>query len=162
VKFAGNDTQPLTPPYRSHPKKPAAVPPVTAPAARQFHAASDPFDIDPFYMDPAELEPVELPSSRSGQPSSDRPVDRPVRNAARTPFKPATQPIKEREVWTIGDRIRALRQDRGLSQIELGDMLHVSGTTVSFWETGKSPVRPSYMQALARSLNVTEEFLRGQ
>ena len=38
----------------------------------------------------------------------------------------------------LGSRIRALRVDRGLTQDELAQALHVTGQAVSKWETGQS------------------------
>lgn len=38
----------------------------------------------------------------------------------------------------LGNRIRALRVDRGLTQDELAQALHVTAQAVSKWETGVS------------------------
>ncbi len=38
----------------------------------------------------------------------------------------------------IGEKIRQLRTDRGITQSELAQMLFVSAQAVSKWETGKS------------------------
>ena len=42
------------------------------------------------------------------------------------------------ECMELGSRIRALRVDRGLTQDELAQALHVTGQAVSKWETGVS------------------------
>lgn len=36
----------------------------------------------------------------------------------------------------LGDRIRELRKEKQMSQIEMAKLLNVANTTVSQWETG--------------------------
>lgn len=50
----------------------------------------------------------------------------------------------------LGQRIRKLRKERGLSQIELGKSLNVSSNNVSLWERGD--VLPSLEMAWRFSL----------
>jgi transcriptional regulator with XRE-family HTH domain len=41
-------------------------------------------------------------------------------------------------VWTIGDRLRKAREDRGLTQPELADLIGVSRSTVGNYEVGQT------------------------
>jgi DNA-binding XRE family transcriptional regulator len=47
----------------------------------------------------------------------------------------------------FADRIKALRIENGLTQMELADVLHVTGNTVVLWEIGK---RESLLKMLSR------------
>ena len=41
-----------------------------------------------------------------------------------------------KDMQTMGERIRAQRQSRGLTQDEMGKIVGVSGATISQWESG--------------------------
>jgi len=60
---------------------------------------------------------------------------------------------------TIGEHIKFLRNKLGLSQTALGSMVGTSGSTISFWESGKSQVGQQYMKKLCKALKVTEAVL---
>lgn len=61
---------------------------------------------------------------------------------------------------TMGDRVRAKRDEMGLSQEALARELECSVKTVSRYETGEQrPRRGKRLSALARVLGVTEEWL---
>jgi transcriptional regulator with XRE-family HTH domain len=66
----------------------------------------------------------------------------------------------------FGKRVRLLRQERGLTQVELGKLLGVrsyhSGAIISGWERAKR--EPSYNQLckLADVFGVSVDFLLGQ
>lgn len=55
----------------------------------------------------------------------------------------------------------ALRAKRGLSQAEVGDLLGVTASTISMWETGKSVPGPERVHALAVAFQVGVDFLLG-
>lgn len=59
----------------------------------------------------------------------------------------------------IGDRIKQRREFLGFSQAALGKMVGVDQSTVALWETGKTTPRPDKVQALARPLDVSPEYL---
>ena len=50
---------------------------------------------------------------------------------------------------TIGERIRAARKAKGLSQEQLGEKLDISFQAVSSWETGKFIPDSEHLPALA-------------
>ena len=58
------------------------------------------------------------------------------------------------------ERIRKLREDRGLSQEQLGKIIGVDRTTIVKYETGAS--RPTrYLKKMAHYFNVTTDYLIG-
>ena len=57
-----------------------------------------------------------------------------------------------------GERIKYLRESRGLSQEQLGRIIGVDRTTIVKWETGAS--RPTrYLKRLAHYFNVTTDYI---
>lgn len=60
---------------------------------------------------------------------------------------------------TIGERIRALRQARRLSQAQVARAAGITPQAVSDIETGKTQ-NPAYLSELARALGTTAEYLR--
>lgn len=61
--------------------------------------------------------------------------------------------------YVLGNQLKKLRKEHGLSQSEFGKLMHVSNTTVSNWETEFS--RPSYeeLKKMAIFFNVSIDFL---
>lgn len=49
----------------------------------------------------------------------------------------------------FGDWLRSLRQENGISQQQLGQMLPVTGRTIGHWERGESRPRNSHLESLA-------------
>ena len=63
----------------------------------------------------------------------------------------------------VGKFIAAARKEKGLTQQELGDLLHVSDKAVSRWETGKGFPDISSMESLAEALEVSvAEIFKGE
>lgn len=61
---------------------------------------------------------------------------------------------------TMGDRIRMLRQAKGLTQEELGARVGVSKVAVSQWETGSTAnIRLKTFLALVDELGTTPQYL---
>lgn len=62
----------------------------------------------------------------------------------------------------MGEKIRALRLERGLTLQALGDRVGVGASTVRKWETGFiETVRADKVQKLATALNTTAAYLMG-
>lgn len=59
----------------------------------------------------------------------------------------------------FGARLRRLRQERGLSQKELGDALGVRNTTVSQWESEINEPSREMVAKLAQFFGVTTDYL---
>jgi len=63
-------------------------------------------------------------------------------------------------VDTIGDRIRTLRQARGMSQAELADYCGVTKSAVSQWESGTTAnIRLQPLMRLVEALRTDHAFL---
>ena len=60
---------------------------------------------------------------------------------------------------TLGSNIKALRQARNLTQVELGGKLHKAGSTVRMWELGKAYPDTDTLIAIARVFNVSTDHL---
>lgn len=56
---------------------------------------------------------------------------------------------------TTGELIRQLRRERGLTQLQLADILHVSDKAVSKWERGAGMPDVALMPGLANALGVS-------
>ncbi len=61
--------------------------------------------------------------------------------------------------YEIGNRIRKYRDDRGLSQKELADMIGVSNSRVSNWEQGINRPDADILANICRALNVSPSEL---
>lgn len=62
----------------------------------------------------------------------------------------------------MGDRIRTLREERGIRQIDLAEHLGVALTTVSGWETNNRVPRIEVLEKIADFFGVTPNFLLGE
>jgi len=58
----------------------------------------------------------------------------------------------------LGDRLRALRKQKGLKQRQLGDLAGASQAVIQKIENNKS-IRPRCLDKLAKALDVTPAFL---
>ena len=59
----------------------------------------------------------------------------------------------------IGERIRKLRNESGMSQEQLADAVHVSRQAVSKWETGESLPDTERLMILCHVLDVSADYL---
>lgn len=59
----------------------------------------------------------------------------------------------------VGELIRRLRKERGMTQLQLAEQLHVSDRTVSKWECGMGAPEVSLMAELSRIFQVDMENL---
>ena len=55
----------------------------------------------------------------------------------------------------IGDRIKELRIEKGLSQMQLGKAIGVSQKAVDFWERSVNEPKASYVILLVKFFDVT-------
>lgn len=70
--------------------------------------------------------------------------------------------VKSISGYTMGERIKNLRRDAGMSQQKLADKLSVHNTAVSQWETGKALPPEQHLEALASTFGITAADLRGR
>lgn len=61
---------------------------------------------------------------------------------------------------TIGENIKRIRIQRGLTQAELGFLLKISESTVRGYELGIRNPKPSKLEAIAKVLSVNVEVLK--
>lgn len=59
----------------------------------------------------------------------------------------------------LGEKLRILRQRRGLSQIQLGDMLDVNQTYIGKMERGEKMPNLAMLLKLSRLFNVSADVL---
>lgn len=61
----------------------------------------------------------------------------------------------------FGERLRALRQERGLGQVKLAKEFDVGKSVISLWELGKCEPTLSKLIAIAEFFGVTLDYLAG-
>ena len=60
---------------------------------------------------------------------------------------------------SIGEKIKELRTEKGLSQMQLGKLIGVSQKAVDYWERSVNEPNASYIIALVRTFDITfDEF----
>ena len=59
------------------------------------------------------------------------------------------------------DRLKELRTDRGISQMQLAKELNLSQSAVAKWELGKTEPTASAIIAVAKYFNETTDFILG-
>ena len=67
----------------------------------------------------------------------------------------------EIDMRKLGEKIKELRTERGLSQKQLADKIGVATNTVSQYESGKSKTSIDILSNLAIELDTTTDFLLG-
>lgn len=61
---------------------------------------------------------------------------------------------------TFGERLRTLRQEAGLSQEELGKMIHVSARVIGYYETDdRFPKNQQILVDIAKAFQVSLDYL---
>lgn len=58
-----------------------------------------------------------------------------------------------------GNKLKKLREDRGLKQIDIAKLCNVGASTVSMWETGDRHPDDTTITKLANHFNVTTDYL---
>ena len=61
----------------------------------------------------------------------------------------------------IGDKIKELRLENGLSQAKFGEILLVSQDTVSLWEKGKAIPNTEYVISICKTFDISADYLLG-
>lgn len=62
---------------------------------------------------------------------------------------------------TIGKNLKALRQEKGLTQRQVAERMRVESMQISRWERGTKP-QADQLEALAKALETTTDFLLGR
>lgn len=66
-----------------------------------------------------------------------------------------------KELFTLAERIKLLREQKGITQAELARILGISRSGVNAWEMGLSIPSTQYIVELAKNFNVSTDFLLG-
>ncbi len=61
----------------------------------------------------------------------------------------------------IAERIKEVRTENKLSQVEFGKLLAVSQDTVSLWENGKSFPSLEYVIVICKNFHISSDYLLG-
>lgn len=59
------------------------------------------------------------------------------------------------------NRIKRLREEKGLTQSELGEMLHVKDSAISKYESEKIPLTAETLRTLSKIFNVSIDYILG-
>lgn len=62
---------------------------------------------------------------------------------------------------TIGETIKSLRLENGMTQTKLASLLFMSQDTISLWERGKSLPDVKSVIEMAKIFNVTTDYILG-
>lgn len=62
---------------------------------------------------------------------------------------------------TFGERLRALRMERNIGQVELAKQLDVGKSIISLWEQNKCEPTLSRLIAISQLFDVTIDYLAG-
>lgn len=66
-----------------------------------------------------------------------------------------------KELFSLADKIKSLRENAGLTQAEVARQLGISRSGVNAWEMGLSVPSTQYIVELARNFNVSTDYLLG-
>ena len=69
--------------------------------------------------------------------------------------------MKKRTVEGFGERLAAIRKDRGLTQAQLGEMVGVSNRVIAYYETESGQPPGALLVDLCRALRVSADELLG-
>ena len=67
----------------------------------------------------------------------------------------------EKELYSLADRIRLLRESMDLTQADLARMLGISRSGVNAWEMGLTVPSTPYIVELAKIFNISADYLLG-
>jgi transcriptional regulator with XRE-family HTH domain len=69
--------------------------------------------------------------------------------------------VKERTVRGFGKRLREIREQRGLTQFELGEAVGVSNRVIAYYEADGAQPPGALLAALAQALKISADTLLG-
>jgi len=61
----------------------------------------------------------------------------------------------------VGERLKELRQEKGIGQNKLASDLGLSNASISYWEQGKQEPSASALFVLAQYFNVSVDYILG-
>ena len=66
-----------------------------------------------------------------------------------------------KELFLLADRIRCLREDKGITQAGLAKIFGITRSSINAWEMGLSVPSTQYIVELAKYFQVSTDFLLG-
>ena len=69
--------------------------------------------------------------------------------------------MKEFDLKGMGERLKALRNEKGIGQNELAIKLSLSNASISYWETGKQSPTAEAIFKLANFFEVSTDYILG-
>jgi transcriptional regulator with XRE-family HTH domain len=63
---------------------------------------------------------------------------------------------------TFGERLKKLREERQLSQSDLGKTFNLSQSTIAYYESGKKQPYPNMLEKFSDYFNVSVDYLLGR
>ena len=69
--------------------------------------------------------------------------------------------MKNFDTQSLGERIKSLRQEKGVGQNQLAKELNFSNASISYWETGKQIPSAEVIFKLANYFGVSADYLLG-
>ncbi len=66
-----------------------------------------------------------------------------------------------KELFSLADRIRCLREDKGMTQAGLSKVFGITRSSINAWEMGLSVPSTQYIVELAKFFSVSTDFLLG-
>lgn len=61
----------------------------------------------------------------------------------------------------IAKRLKQVRTEKNISQTELAKAINVDVSSISYWESGRYEPKATYIYLLAKTLQVSADFLLG-
>ncbi len=61
----------------------------------------------------------------------------------------------------FGERLKELREERGLTQVQLSKLTGISNTSISRWEHGQADVFGDWLIILSKFFGVSADYLLG-
>lgn len=62
----------------------------------------------------------------------------------------------------FGNRLKTLREERGLSQVELAKILNIANSTLSLYESGSREPNFEILKKIANYFNVSTDYILGR
>lgn len=69
--------------------------------------------------------------------------------------------MREFDTKTFGERLKYLRNEKGIGQNALAEQLQLSNASISYWETGKQTPSAEALFKIAIYFNVSADYLLG-
>lgn len=66
-----------------------------------------------------------------------------------------------KELFSLSDRIKSIREQKGLTQAEIARQLGISRSGVNAWEMGLSVPSTQYVVELAKKFEISTDYLLG-